>query len=147
MQVILQEDIPNLGDAGDIVTVKDGYGRNFLLPNEKAVIADQGNMKQLAHNKRVVAAKQQKVKIAAESIAKKLKGISISLERESGDEGKLFGSVTSSDIASMLSKQGVDVDRHKIRMESPLKEIGNYDVTVRLHSEVSGNIKVSVVKK
>ncbi|MBT3182845.1 MAG: 50S ribosomal protein L9 [Deltaproteobacteria bacterium] len=147
MNVILQEDVPNLGRAGDVVAVRDGYGRNFLLPRKKAVMADPKNMTQLEHHKRVVAAKQQKVKHKAEGIADKLKELSITISREAGEEDKLFGSVTTKDIADALRNEGYIIDRHDIHLEAPLKNIGIYDVSVRLHAEVNGIVKIWVVKK
>ncbi len=147
MNVILQEDVPNLGRAGDVVAVRDGYGRNFLLPRKKAVMADPKNLKQLDHHKRVVDAKQQKVKHKAEEIAEKIKDLSITISREAGEEDKLFGSVTTKDIADALRNEGYIIDRHDIHLEAPLKKIGIYDVSVRLHAEVNGIVKIWVVKK
>lgn len=147
MQVILQEDVRNLGNAGDIVNVREGYGRNFLLPRNKAVIADPKNVRQLEHQKRVVAAKQQKVKQKALELAEKLKELSITISREAGEEDKLFGAVTSKDIADALRGEGYIIDRHDIHLEAPLKQIGIFDINIRLHSEVTGVVKVWVVKK
>ncbi|MFH1874354.1 MAG: 50S ribosomal protein L9 [Pseudomonadota bacterium] len=147
MQVILQENIPDLGKVGDIVKVKDGYARNYLLPKKKAVLADPRNMRQLEHQKRLVAAKQLKLKSQAEELAKKLGAITITISRDTADEEKLFGSVTTKDIADALRKEGVSVDRHDLNMDSPIKNIGVYDVPVKLHPEVTGTIKVWVVKK
>ncbi len=147
MQVILQEDIDNLGRAGDIVVVKPGYARNYLLPRDKAVLADTKNIKQLDHQKRVVATKQLKVKRAAEEIAEKLKDVSITIAREVGDEEKIFGSVTTKDIHDALRNEGHIIDRHSIKLDDPIKQLGIFDVSVKLHSEVTGIVKVWVVKK
>lgn len=147
MQVILQEDMPNLGRAGEVVDVREGYGRNFLLPRKKAVLADPKNLKQLEHQKRVVGAKQQKAKRGAEEIAAKLKDLSVTIARDTGEEDKLFGSVTAKDIADALRAEGVIVDRYGIHLEAPLKKIGIFDINVRLHPEVTGVLKVWVVKK
>lgn len=147
MQVILQEDMPNLGRAGEVVDVREGYGRNFLLPRKKAVLADPKNLKQLEHQKKVVASKQQKAKHGAEELAAKLKDMSITIARDAGEEDKLFGSVTVKDIADALRAEGVIVDRHNIHLETPLKKIGIFDIGVRLHPEVTGVFKVWVVKK
>jgi len=147
MQVILQENVRNLGDAGDIVTVKDGYARNFLLPRKKAVSANPKNMKELEHHKRAVAVKVQKMKGEAEQLAKKLKDLSLTIARESGEEEKLFGSVTNKDIADALRAEGVIIDRHDIQLEGQIKQIGVFDVNIRLHPEVTGVVKVWVVKK
>jgi len=147
MQVILQEDIDNLGIAGDIVAVKPGYARNYLLPRDKAVLADTKNIKQLDHQKRVVATKQLKVKRAAEEIAEKLKDVSITITREVGDEEKIFGSVTTKDIHDALRNEGHIIDRHSIKLDDPIKQLGIFDVSVKLHNEVTGIVKVWVVKK
>jgi len=147
MQVILQEDVHNLGNAGDIVIVRDGYGRNFLLPKKKAIAADPKNVKQLEHNKRVVAAKQQKVKHKAEELAEKMKELSITIAREAGEEDKLFGAVTSRDICDALRNEGYVLDRHDIHLEAPIKQIGIFDINIRLHAGVTGVVKVWVVKK
>jgi large subunit ribosomal protein L9 len=147
MQVILQEDIDKLGNAGDIVVVKAGYARNFLLPKNKAVLADTKNVKQLEHQKKVVATKQLKVKRAAEEIATKLKDVSITIAREVGEEEKIFGSVTTKDIHDALRNEGHIVDRYSIKLDEPIKQLGIFDVSVKLHSEVMGVVKVWVVKK
>lgn len=147
MQVILQEDVGNLGKAGEVVTVRDGYGRNFLLPKKKAVVADPTNMRQLEHHRRVVAATQLKVKRAAEDLAKKLAGVSLTIGREAGEEDKIFGSVTMKDIADALRTEGHVIDRHAIQLEAPIKQLGIFDIPVKLHAEVFGTIKVWVVKK
>lgn len=147
MQVILQEDIASLGRAGDIVNVSEGYGRNYLLPRKKAVPADPGNLKQLEHAKRVVQAKQLKLRRAAAEVAEKLKGASITIAREAGEEDKIFGSVTTKDVADALRADGYIIDRHDIHLEGPIKQLGIFDIPVRLHAEVMGTVKVWVVKK
>lgn len=147
MQVILTVDIPSLGRAGEIVDVKEGYGRNFLLPQKKAVLADPKNLRMLEHQKSVVAAKQAKLKKHAEDILNKLASTSITIAREAGEDDKLFGSVTTKDIADSLRREGFEIDRHFIHLEAPIKSLGVFDVPVRLHAEVSGAIKVWVVKK
>ncbi len=147
MQVILQEDVAKLGKAGDVVNVREGFGRNFLLPQKKAVLADPKNMKQLEHQKRVVTAKQAKVRAAAEEAAKKLASVSVTIGREAGEEDKLFGSVTVKDIADALRAEGHVFDRHAIALESPIKQLGIFDVPVKLHAEVTATVKVWVVKK
>jgi len=147
MQLILQQDVPNVGKAGDVVNVKDGYGRNYLLPKQMAVVADTGNIKQMEHHKRVVASKLAKQKGAADELAQKLGQVSITISRESGDEDKLFGSVTNKDIAEALRAEGYVVDRHDIKLDAPLKQLGVFEVPVRLHPEVTGTLKVWVVKK
>lgn len=147
MQVILQMDVPDLGKAGDIVQVKEGYGRNYLIPQKKAVLADPKNLRMLEHQKKVVSAQQMKLKRKAEELVDKLNSTTITIARETAEEEKLFGSVTTKDIADSLRKEGIMVDRHHIHLEHPIKSIGVFDVPVRLHPEVTGVIKVWVVKK
>ncbi len=146
MQVILQEDIANLGSAGDIVKVKEGYGRNFLVPRKLAVLANEKNVKMLDHQKRVVSSKLAKKKGHAEEVAQKLSDMSVTIQCEVGEEDKLFGSVTNMDIANALRKEGVELDRHNILLKEPIKKIGVFDVDIKLHPEVTGQLKVWVVK-
>ena len=147
MQVILYQDVPNLGRAGEIVNVKEGYGRNYLVPRKLAVAANPTNIKELEHQKRIVSAKQAKLKKHAEDVAAKIREISLTIAREAGEEEKLFGAVTSKDIVAALRNEGFVVDRHDLQLEAPIKQIGIYDIPVRLHAEVTGTVKVWVVKK
>ncbi|MBN1283251.1 MAG: 50S ribosomal protein L9 [Proteobacteria bacterium] len=147
MQVILQQDVPSLGRAGDVVIVREGYGRNYLLPKKLAVVADTGNIKQLEHHKRVVAAKLSKMKKSALDLSTRLSQVSITIARESGEEDKIFGSVTGKDLADALRGEGFTIDRHDIRLDEPIKALGIFEVPVRLHPEVTGTVKVWVVKK
>lgn len=147
MQVILQEKVPQLGEAGDIVTVKPGYGRNYLLPRGLAVTADPKNVRMLDHQKRVVQAKESKRKTKAEELARKLAELSLTISREAGEGEKIFGSVTTKDIAEGLRRENFIVDRHDIKLDEPIKQLGIFDVEVKLHSEVTGTVKVWVVKK
>lgn len=147
MQVILYQDVPNLGRAGEIVNVKEGYGRNYLVPRKLAVAANPSNINELEHQKRIVSAKQTKLKKHAEGIAAKMKELSLTIAREAGEEEKLFGAVTSKDIVAALRNEGFVVDRHDLQLEAPIKQIGIYDIPVRLHAEVTGTVKVWVVKK
>lgn len=145
--MILQIDVPALGRAGDVVSVKEGYGRNYLIPQKKAVLADPENLRMLEHQKKVVAANQQKLKKHAEEIKDKINKTTLTIARETAEEEKLFGSVTTKDIADALRKEGLAVDRHAIHLEHPIKSIGIYDVEIKLHPEVTGTVKVWVVKK
>jgi len=147
MQVILQEDVASLGKAGEVVKVRDGYGRNFLLPKGKAVLADPKNLKMLEHQKRVVAAKEAKRKSSAEDLAAKIGSLSLTISREAGEAEKLFGSVTTKDIAEALRREGYNIDRRDINLDEPIKQLGIFDVPVRLHPEVIGTVKVWVVAK
>lgn len=147
MEVILHEDVPNLGSVGDIVAVKDGYARNFLLPRKLAVVADQKNVKMLEHQKKVAEAKKSRLKGKAEELAKKLASVSITITKEAGEEDKIFGSVTAIEIANALRTEGYTIDRRHIKLTEPIKKIGVYDVAVRLHQDVDGVVKIWVVKK
>ena len=147
MQVILTVDIPSLGSAGETVEVREGYGRNYLLPQKKAILADPKNLKMLEHQKRVVQAKQAKVKKSAQDLLGRLSSVSITIAREAGEDDKIFGSVTTKDIAESLRREGFEIDRHYIHLDAPIKSLGVFEVPVKLHSEVSGNVKVWVVKK
>jgi large subunit ribosomal protein L9 len=147
MEVILREEIKGLGKAGELVKVKDGFARNFLLPQKKAVGADPKNMKQLEHQKRVAEAREKKIRKSSEDMAARLASLSITIAREAGEEDKLYGSVTSKDIADALRKEGVTIDKRIIELKEPLKQIGVFEVDVRLHHEVMAKVKVWVVKK
>ena len=144
MKVILREDIDNLGKSGELVTVKDGYGRNFLLPRGKAVLASAQNMRQLEHEKTVLAARNAKLKGAAEEQAKKLGAVKAVIKRKVGEQDKLYGSVTVLDIAEALAAQGQQIDRRLIHLAEPIKAVGNYEVELRLHRDVVAKIKVEV---
>jgi len=145
MKVILREDIENLGKSGDLVTVKDGFGRNYLLPRKKAVLASEQNMRQLEHEKGVITARNAKLKGAAEEQAKKIGNIKVTIKRKVGEQDKLFGSVTALDIAEAVAAQGQNVDRRAIHLPEPIKSTGHFEVELRLHREVVAKIKVDVV--
>jgi large subunit ribosomal protein L9 len=145
MKIILREDVSSLGKSGDLVEVRNGYGRNYLLPRDMAVLANEKNLKHLEHEKRVISAKQAKLKAGASDVAKRLGGAQVKIARKVGDQDKLFGSVTSLDIADSLSAQGIKIDRRQIHLPEPIKTVGSFDVEIRLHAEVVGKIKVEVV--
>ncbi|AEI68552.1 50S ribosomal protein L9 [Corallococcus macrosporus] len=145
MKVILREDIEHLGKSGELVTVKDGYGRNFLLPRKKAVLASEQNLRQLEHEKAVIAARNAKLKGAAEEQAKKIGAIKVSIKRRVGEQDKLFGSVTALDIAEAVAAEGQSIDRRHIHLPEPIKALGNYEVELRLHREVVAKIKLEVL--
>ena len=146
MKVILQEGVPHLGQTGEVVKVKDGYARNYLVPRAMAVVADERNMKQLEHNRRIAQARAAKVVAAAKELAEKLSTVAISIRRESGEEGKLFGSVSNRDIAEALASDGFEVDRRAIQLDEPLRSIGVFTVPVKLHAEVETQVKVYVIQ-
>ena len=145
MQIILTTDVPSLGDAGDVVEVKPGYGANFLIPKGMAIPATSANKNQIEHQRRAIAAKVARDRKDAESLSASLSQVSVTLTRLVGDDDKLFGSVTTKDIASALQDQGYDVDRRKIVLETPIKALGVYDVPVKIHRDVIAQIKVWVV--
>jgi large subunit ribosomal protein L9 len=145
MKVILTEEIRNLGTRGDVVTVKDGYARNYLLPKNLAREATAGNLKQIEHERRKWALLAQQEKDAAQKSADKVKGTKIRIEKRVGEQGHLFGSVTASEIADALLAKGIDVDKRRIELEQPIKSAGVHEVEVRLHREVTAKISVEVV--
>jgi large subunit ribosomal protein L9 len=144
MKLILREDVYNLGKSGEVVTVKDGYARNYLLPRNLAMLASAANVRQLEHEKQVIELRQQKMKGAAEEQAKKMGEVSVKITRKVGDQDKLFGSVTALDIAEALAKAGHKVDRRLIHLPEPIKTVGQFEVELRLHRDVTSKIKVEV---
>jgi large subunit ribosomal protein L9 len=144
MKLLLKEDVESLGSCGDQVEVKNGYGRNFLIPSGKAILATPHNMKAFKHQKNIVQAKYRKFKNAAEEVATKISGISCEFVKKTGDTGKLFGSVTSQDIADFVSKNGIDIDKRKIQLKEPIKALGDFTVSYKVHPEVTAEIKVKV---
>ena len=147
MQLILKEDLDNLGKSGEVVNVKEGYGRNYLLPRGLAVLATADDVARVAHEKRVIAARTAKLAKEAQAEADKLSQVSVSIARAVGEEDKLYGSVTSRDIAEALREQGVTVDSRKIHLDEPIKALGMVEVPVKLGRGVTANVKVWVVKK
>ena len=147
MQVILLEDINNLGYKDDIVTVKSGYGRNYLIPQKKAVIASESAKKVLAENLRQRAHKLEKIKADAQTIAEKLQGISLIIGAKTSSTGTIFGSVNNIQIADELTKKGFEIDRKQIVIKDSVKEVGAYKATVKLHKEISVEIPFEVVSE
>lgn len=145
MQVILLEDVPALGSIGDEVAVKPGYGRNYLLPRGYAVVASQKKRRELEHHRRVAAHRRAKVRADAEALAEKLQQVTLTMPRKVGEHDKLFGSVTSLDIERSLQEQQIPVDRRKIKLSEPIKSTGEFEVPVRLQSDVDAAVKVVVV--
>ena len=145
MQVILKEDILNLGYKDDIVTVKDGYGRNYLIPQGKAVIASESAKKELAENLKQRAHKLAKIKQDAQDLAAKLEGVSLTIATKASATGKIYGSVTNIQVAEALAKLGHEIDRKIIVVKDAVKEIGSYKAVVKLHKEVSVEIPLEVV--
>ena len=145
MKVILTEEIRGLGTRGDVVTVKDGYARNFLLPKNLAREASAGNLKQIEHERRKWALLAQQEKDVAQKAADKVKGVKITIEKRVGEHGHLFGSVTANEIADGLLAKGIEVDKRRIELEQPIKNLGVHEVDVRLHRDVTAKIQVEVV--
>jgi len=145
MKVILKDDVKSLGKMGDTVNVADGYARNYLLPKGLAATANERNIRVLEHEKRIIEAKARKIKTAAQSLKEKLSGMVLTIKAKAGEEEKLFGSVTSMDIASALKAEGVELDRRKILLEEPIKRLGDYKVAVRLHPEETAELNIKVV--
>lgn len=145
MKIILVKDVETLGRAGEIVEVADGFGRNYLIPKELAVVADTRNLKMLEHQKSMVEAKVNKESEKARSIVEKLEGKEVTLKAKVGDEGKFFGSITSADIADGLNVLGFDVDRKQIILDSVIKSMGEHRVKVRVSSGVSAEVIVTVL--
>jgi large subunit ribosomal protein L9 len=144
MKVILREDVENLGNGGELVEVRPGYGRNFLIPRGLAVPANAKNVRELEHQKKVAEAKAAKLRQSAEAFAKRLADTPISLRRKVGDQEKLYGSVTALDIAEALAARGLQIDRRSIDLADPIKTVGDHEVAVKLHREVVGKVKVKV---
>jgi large subunit ribosomal protein L9 len=147
MEVILKEDVAKLGSRGDVVKVAEGYGRNYLLPRKLAIRASQGNKAVIDQMKSAAVRRSAKEKTGAEELAKQFAGLSVSFQRRSGEHDQLFGSVTSGDIADALSKKGFELDRRKIQVHEPLKTLGEFDVPIRLHKDVTTHLKVIIEKE
>jgi large subunit ribosomal protein L9 len=145
MEVILKEDIANVGKIGEVVRVRDGYARNYLLPRGLVMLANKKNIKTFEHQKKIVADQKQKIMRQAQAIGEELTGVTVSISMRAGEEGKLFGSVTNIHIEKALKAKGLKVDRRKIQLDEPIKNLGDFDVPVRLTADLSVPIKVSVV--
>jgi large subunit ribosomal protein L9 len=147
MKVILKEDVKNLGAMGQIIDVSVGYVRNFLLPRGLAVEANVKNIKSLEHQKRIIQEKAKKIKNQAQDLSTKISAMTLVIKTKSGEEGKLFGSVTSMDIAEALKNEGIEIDKKKIAIEEPIKRLGVYTVNLKLHSEIPTRVNVQVVEE
>ena len=147
MQVILREDVQNLGRTGDVVSVKDGFARNFLIPKGLAVTATPRNVRRLEHEKRVIGQRDAKRRKDAETVKEKLDAFSVTIAKRTGEEDKLFGSVTSREISDALKEEGFDIDRKVIQLEQPIKTLGVHSVEIKLAREITATLKVWVVSK
>jgi large subunit ribosomal protein L9 len=147
MQIILQEDVEKLGNRGEVVEVAEGYARNFLLPRKLALEANAGNMKRLEKMRVAFAKKEATEKGDAQKLAELLAGVSLELARKSGENDQLFGSVTNADISEALAAKGYTIDKRKIDLADPIKAIGEFEIPVKLHREVTATVKLSVKKE
>lgn len=147
MKIILKDDVKNLGSMGQEIEVADGYGRNYLIPKGLAAIATNGNIKTI---KNEISQREKKIanfKVEAGEIAKEIEGISCRLIKKVGENDRLFGSVTSQDIADQLKERGFVIDKKKIAIDTPIKNLGTYNISVKLHPDITANLKVEVVKE
>lgn len=144
VEIILREDVPNLGKIGDVVRVRPGYARNYLLPRGLAVEASRGNLRQLEHQKRMIAAKAERERKAAEAAAARLEGLTLRVRARAGEEGRLFGSVTNLDLERLLAEHGHVVDRRRIALEEPIKQLGTYPIVVHVGRGVQATVQLVV---
>jgi large subunit ribosomal protein L9 len=147
MKVILQETMDGVGHLGDLIDVRDGFARNFLLPRKKAVLANSRSIKAFEHVKRVAAEKAKKEKLEIEVHAKNVSAVTLTIEAQVGKDDKMFGSVTSKDLAEALAAQGFTIDRRKIQLAQPIKELGTVTVPIKMPREVTATVTVRVIKK
>lgn len=146
MKVVLRQDFENLGKFGDIVNVRDGYARNFLIPRKIALPATPGNIRMIENEKRQKAFKLEKERLTAQQLAERLAGLEITIPMRAGENERLFGSVTPQMIANEIAKLGIEIERKKILLDEPIKSLGNYEVVVKLHPDVNVKIKVNIVR-
>ena len=147
MKLLLRQDYKPLGEAGEVINVKPGYARNFLIPNGLAMLASDKNLKRYENEKKQMFWRQEKEKRQSEELAKTLENVSCTITVQVGEEDKMFGSVTSQNIAEALEAQGYSVDKRKIILEEPIKSLGIYSVPIKLHTDVEAKVKVWVVKE
>jgi large subunit ribosomal protein L9 len=147
MEVILREHVENLGQRGDVVKVASGYARNYLLPRKLALTVTDGNRKQIERERKVADMREAEERQGAESVAARLAGVEIVIARRVGGTDALYGSVTSADIAESLAAKGFEIERRRIQLADPIKQLGEFQVPVRLHREVTANVKVVVAKE
>ena len=147
MNVILLESVENLGGIGDLVKVKPGYGRNYLVPQGLAVVASDRNLSELEHHKRQLSRKAEKLSQEAADVKARIEAVSCHFIHKASEEGKLFGSVTSMEIADALAAQGIEIDRRKILLEQPIKTLGEHDIDIRLNAGVNATVKIAVTSE
>jgi large subunit ribosomal protein L9 len=147
MEVILQEDVPNVGRIGEVVKVRDGFGRNYLLPRGLALVADNRNLRVLEHQKRLASAKRERTQKEAQSLGDKIAALTLVIPARAGEEDRLFGSITNQDIERAIQAQGVTIERRKIILTEPIKQLGVHTVPIHLSSDVHVNVSVQVVRE
>jgi large subunit ribosomal protein L9 len=145
VQVILREDVPNLGSTGDVVRVRAGFARNYLLPRKLAVEANSKNLHEFEHQKAVAMVRREAKKSQAMGLKGRIEGLALVVKARAGEEGKLFGSVTNLDLERLLRENGVEIDRRKILLTEPIKALGDFTVAVKVHPDVEANLKLTVV--
>ena len=147
MKLILKEDVKSLGKMGAIVDVAEGYAKNYLIPKKLAVEAITENIKALEHQKRVIQEKAKKVRNSAQSLSDKISSLNLTIKAKAGEEEKLFGSITSMDIADALKNEGIEIDRKKIVLEEPIKRLGSYTVGVKIYPEMTAQLNITVASE
>ncbi|MFZ3136259.1 MAG: 50S ribosomal protein L9 [Thermodesulfovibrionales bacterium] len=147
MKVILKEDVKSIGSMGQVVDVSDGFARNYLVPRGLAVEANVKNIRSLEHEKKVIQEKARKVKNSVQDLADRLANMTVVIKTKAGEEGKLFGSVTTMDIAEQLKNQGIEIDKKKISLDEPIKRLGTYAVNLKLHSEITAQVNMQVIEE
>jgi large subunit ribosomal protein L9 len=147
MKIILKEDVKSIGSMGQTVDVSDGFARNYLVPRGLAVEANVKNIRSLEHEKKVIQEKARKVKNSVQDLADRLANMTVVIKTKAGEEGKLFGSVTTMDIAEQLKNQGIEIDKKKISLDEPIKRLGTYAVNLKLHSEITAQVNMQVIEE
>ena len=147
MKVVLKDDVKNLGKMGQIADVADGFARNYLLPRGLAIEANTKNVKSMEHEKRIIQEKAKKIRNSALDLSQKISAMTLVIKAKAGEEGKLFGAVTTMDIAEQMKNEGVEIDKKRISLDEPIKRLGTYSVSVKVHPEVSTQLKVQVVEE
>jgi len=147
MKVVLKDDIKNVGKVGQIVDVADGYARNYLVPRGLAVEANIKNLKSLEHEKKIIQEKAKRIKNSSQTLSDKISTMTLVIKAKAGDEGKLFGAVTSMDIAELLKNEGIEMDKKKISLDEPIKRLGSYSVNIKIHPEISTHLNIQVVEE
>ncbi|MEZ0344337.1 MAG: 50S ribosomal protein L9 [Caldimicrobium sp.] len=147
MQVILKKDIPKLGKAGDVVKVKDGFARNYLIPKGLAILANQKTLKALERERKIILAKAERERKKAQSLAEKLQGVTLTLYRRAVEEGRLYGSVSAVDIVKALEERGIEIDKNQVLLEEPIKFVGVYEVNIKVGANLVVPIKVEVIEE